>query len=102
MDFYIQHKKWPYIVMAIFVLAGMSLLLYLPKEYFDKGESLCLSKRLLDMECLGCGLTRATMYLIHGDWREEIYYNPLALLTTPIMFFYLLIFLKKCYDRIVS
>jgi hypothetical protein len=61
------------------------VLLILPKDYFDKGESVCLSKVLFDIECYGCGMTRACMHLIHLDWEDAYYFNPLAFIVLPIL-----------------
>ena len=43
----------------------------------------CPSRRLLHVNCPGCGLTRSFVYLAHGDWRASWNVNrvgiPLAL-----------------------
>jgi len=59
-------------------------LLWLPADYFDKGETICPSKRFLDIECLGCGLTRACMHLIHFDFSEAWNFNKISYIIIPI------------------
>lgn len=54
--------------------------LYYP--YATTGPTLCLFSLFLDVECLGCGLTRAVCYLARGAVSEAIGFN---LLVVPIM-----------------
>jgi hypothetical protein len=71
-------------VFLILVLGGPFLLVFLPANYFDKGESICLSVYLFDIQCLGCGLTRAVMHLIHLDFTEAWNYNKISFIILPI------------------
>lgn len=59
----------------------------LPVSYFDTGESLCLSKQLLDMECYGCGMTRGIMHLMHGDILGAWMFNKLSFFVLPLLAF---------------
>ena len=45
------------------------VLLILPADFFDNGQSLCLSQLLLEKECPGCGLTRGLQHLGHFDFQ---------------------------------
>ncbi|MBX2984849.1 MAG: DUF2752 domain-containing protein [Bacteroidia bacterium] len=60
------------------LLAVPFLLLLLPGNYFDTGQSLCPSKVLLDIECPGCGLTRGVMHLMHFDFADAWHFNKLS------------------------
>jgi len=62
------------------------VLLVLPSDFFDKGTSICLSKMLAGMECYACGLTRATMHLIHFQFSEAWSYNKLSFIVVPLLF----------------
>lgn len=76
------------------------VLLFFPANYFDKGQVLCPSKRFLDIECLGCGLTRATQYLLHLEFKRAWEYNRLIIIVFPLMTFYWikgLFFIKDLY-----
>jgi len=67
------------------ILVGLPIVLFLlPASYFDEGQSVCISVLLLNKECVGCGLTRACMHLIHFDFTEAVYHNPLVLLVFPL------------------
>jgi hypothetical protein len=63
------------------------VLLILPATYFDHGKSMCLSVLLFDLECYGCGMTRAMMHLIHFDFAEAYYFNPLSFAAFPLLAF---------------
>jgi Protein of unknown function (DUF2752) len=63
------------------------VLLILPSDYFDDGQSICLSVMLLKVECYGCGITRAIMHLLHGDFSEAYYYNVLSFIVLPLLAF---------------
>lgn len=66
--------NWVWLVaLCIFPFA----LWYLPADFFDSedGPILCPSRLFFDIECLGCGMTRAVMHLHHFEWDEAIYFN---------------------------
>lgn len=61
------------------------VLLSLPADFFDEGQSICISVLLADTECYGCGMTRAIQHLIHLDFRIAYAYNPLSLIVFPLL-----------------
>ncbi|WP_396171173.1 DUF2752 domain-containing protein [Flavobacterium sp.] len=62
------------------------VLILLPSDYFDKGDSICLSKMLAGMECYACGLTRATMHFIHFEFQKAWEFNKLSFVVVPLLF----------------
>ena len=70
------------------LIAVPLVLLFLPSDYFDEGESICLSVLLFDTTCYGCGLTRAVMHFIHFEFQEAYSYHPISFITTPILIIY--------------
>ncbi|HEY1021406.1 MAG TPA: DUF2752 domain-containing protein [Flavisolibacter sp.] len=61
------------------------VLLILPADYFDQGQSLCLSKLLAGIECYGCGMTRAIMHLIHLEFQAAAGFNKLCFIVFPVL-----------------
>ena len=56
-------------------LPGVLLVGWLYYPYCQTGPTLCLWRRLFDIECLGCGLTRAFCFLARGRIREALEFN---------------------------
>lgn len=77
-------KIWRYIRILFWIIVPV-ILLVLPADFFDQGQSLCLSILLLNQECYACGLTRAIMHLIHLEFGEAYYYNMLAFIVFPLL-----------------
>ncbi len=63
------------------------ILVLLPAGFFDEGQSVCLSVLLLDMECYGCGMTRAVMHLLHFDFQAAWSFNKLSFIVFPLLVF---------------
>jgi hypothetical protein len=47
---------------------------------------LCPTATFLGVPCPGCGLTRATLALLHGDLRAAVRLHPLSPLIAPLFF----------------
>ncbi|MBC5862642.1 DUF2752 domain-containing protein [Flavobacterium turcicum] len=89
-----MRKAYFYLSNLVLILAPI-VLLFLPKTWFDKGESTCLSVVLAGIECYACGLTRAVMHFIHFDFVKAWEYNPLCFVVVPMLF---VMWLKAIYD----
>ena len=61
------------------------ILIFLPANFFDSGDSVCLSILFFDKECYACGMTRAIQHLIHLDFAEAISFNKLSILVFPLL-----------------
>jgi len=58
----------------------------LPADFFDNSKVvLCPSRLFFDVECLGCGMTRAVMHIHHFEFSEAIYYNLGVVLIYPAL-----------------
>lgn len=83
-----------YISNIIIILAPI-VLLFLPEDFFDKGESVCLSVQLANIECYACGMTKAIMHIIHFDFTKAYEFNKLSFIVFPMLG---ILWLKAIYD----
>ncbi|MBK7008635.1 MAG: DUF2752 domain-containing protein [Saprospiraceae bacterium] len=88
--FYTALKKY----LLWLVVASPFILMLLPADFFDNGTTVCISQSLAGVECYGCGLTRATMHLLHFDFLTAWHFNKLVYIVTPLLF---LFWLKAAY-----
>ena len=63
-----------------FVLAGLAALAIA----FE--VPVCPTATLFGVPCPGCGLTRATLALLHGDVRRAFAFHPLVFVLAPLYF----------------
>jgi hypothetical protein len=78
-------KRTPLIALMI----GITIIAFyfLPANLFMTGlgdYSYCLHKQILGFGCPGCGLTRATYYLLHGNFTKAIELNFAVIFVIPI------------------
>jgi Protein of unknown function (DUF2752) len=83
----VSFRKTIYLLTLVALLALPVVLLFLPANYFDEGESLCPSKRFFDTECPGCGMTRGVMHTIHFQFKKAWEFNKLTFLVLPILIY---------------
>ncbi|MCS6796232.1 MAG: DUF2752 domain-containing protein [Raineya sp.] len=69
----------------------------LPSDTFDEGMSICPSKVFFDIECLGCGITRAVMHFHHFEFAEAFYYNLGVVWVYPFLIFLWVTWIKVAY-----
>lgn len=69
-------------MIAVYVFIPI-ILLFLPKTYFDNGITTCPSRLLFDINCLGCGMTRACMRIIHFDFVGAWEFNKFSFIIFP-------------------
>lgn len=79
-----MEKKLPWLYLLFFIVTPI-IFLVLPAEFFDTGASICPSKRFFNIECYGCGMTRAVMHLIHFDLESALYFNSLSVIVAPVL-----------------
>lgn len=64
------------ILRGIFILSPI-VFLVLPANYFDYGDSMCISVVLFDQKCWGCGITRALQHAMHLEFSNAFKFNQL-------------------------
>ncbi len=82
------------------LIAVPLVLLLLPSNFFDTGESVCVSVLLFDTTCYGCGITRAVQHFMHFEFAEAYAYNKLVLVVLPALFYGWQDELRKTYKKI--
>lgn len=65
--------------------AALCILAFVPPE--SVGYDICFSRRVLHFSCAGCGATRATYALLHGEIREAFRMNALYVAALPVLFY---------------
>jgi hypothetical protein len=75
--FYNRHRRG---IEALGLLASAGLI-YLVMSFFGVG---CLLRDLLGICCPGCGLTRACVSALKGDFAKAFYYHPLWVWVIPL------------------
>jgi hypothetical protein len=93
-------KRYFLIALIALLIAAPIGLLLLPADFFDSGQSICLSVVLLDKTCPGCGMTRAIQHLIHLDIREAVAYNRMSFVVLPAMIFVWFRELRKLWRKL--
>jgi hypothetical protein len=69
------------------VAVAVIVLLAIPLSLVDNGPSLCLIKAVSGHECPGCGMTRALMHALHGDFTRAWEFNWRWVLVAPLLFY---------------
>lgn len=86
----------------IFFIVNIALLYFLYKIPIVNNpilERLCVYKNLLGRECWNCGMTRAYLSILHGEYKMAIEYNWKSIILFPIT---VLTYLHSWYKYIVE
>jgi len=94
-----NNRKFLYIYFSGLVLLPI-ILIILPADFFDKGNTMCLSVLLADQECYGCGITRAIQHLIHFNFEKAYAFNKLSFVVLPLMIYVWYSEIKKTYIKL--
>jgi hypothetical protein len=76
--------RWKIHFAATTVLSSIACLYWLPPARYTFYPR-CPFFALTNLECPGCGMTRALAALLHGQFALSWHYNPLALLLLPML-----------------
>ena len=64
-----------------------AMLYFIPVEWLNQQHSICLFKNLFDIECYGCGITKAVIASIQLDFVRAFNYNKLIIIVMPLMIY---------------
>ena len=75
-------------IIKLLILVLIPVVLYaIPLENICNGNTICIFTNLFDMECWGCGITRAIFSALHLRFHEAWYYNSLFVVVLPLLLF---------------
>jgi len=95
-----MNKRSLNIIYLIILLVIPIVLLILPADYFDSGQSICLSVLIFDINCYACGMTRAIQHLIHLEFIAAYNFNKLSIIVLPLIIVSYISTIKKIIDKI--
>ena len=78
-------KKVVFTIYLALLIAGPLVFIVLPIDYFDTGDSVCLSELCFDTQCYGCGMTKALKHLVFFDFSGAWTYNKLSFAVLPLI-----------------
>lgn len=82
-------KNKAYLIVAIlylsFLLGGLTTLLIIPSDYLDDKPSQCPSMILFHKPCFACGLTKASLHFLHGEFDIASHFNPNVIWVVPVL-----------------
>ena len=79
-----RHGRWA-LLMAVTLLCGVAAV-----WLFQRGPGLdgltpgCMFRNVTGLHCPGCGMTRATHALMHGDVATAFRFNPVGFVLFPV------------------
>jgi len=90
-------RKNSLLVKLFFIFLATVIFFSIPKQYLGYEFPLCVFKNIFNVECIGCGTTRAFWSILHLRFREALEYNKLSIITFPLVAYYIIswIFQKK-------
>ena len=75
-------------VIILFAYIVLPFILYfIPLEFLNKQNTICLIKNIWGFECPGCGITRAIISAVQLDFVKAIEYNKIVILVLPILMY---------------
>ena len=78
-------KRYFFIGYLVLLILFPIVFILVPIDYFDSGQSVCLSMFFFDVSCYACGMTRALKHLIFFDFQTALGYNKFAVIVLPLV-----------------
>jgi hypothetical protein len=61
------------------------LLFIVPFDWIKEQHSVCIYKLVTGHECIGCGMTRAVLSVIHLQFENAFKFNKLVIIVFPLL-----------------
>lgn len=96
----IKNKNFERFWLALLLLTPF-VLWGLPAHLFDESKVIiCPSRRFFNVECFGCGMTRAVMHFHHLEIEEAFYFNQGSILVYPALVIVWFFWVYKSWQRL--
>jgi len=69
----------------LFIIILGTVFFFIPKDYLGETYPICLFRLLFNINCIGCGTTRAIWSIMHLNFSNAIEYNKLIVITFPLL-----------------
>jgi hypothetical protein len=63
------------------------IMFIVPLDWIREQHSVCLFKMFTGHECIGCGMTRAVLSVIHFRFEDAFYFNKLVIIVFPLLIY---------------
>jgi len=83
--YWLNNSKQLRIIEISGVLLIPVFLFVVPLEWVKEQHSICLYKLLTGHECIGCGMTRAVLSVLHFQFENAFLFNKLVLVIFPLL-----------------
>ncbi len=78
-------KKWLFFAYLVGLVTIPIVFFFLPKDFFNHGQSMCLSVLFFDVTCYGCGMLRALKHISCLDFAMAWELNRLSFVVFPLL-----------------
>ena len=73
--------------LRVLIVPAPLLLFFLPLDFVEKAPSFCLWLWFTEDQCLGCGMGRALLNLLHLNFTQAWQLNHLVVFVAPLLVF---------------
>jgi hypothetical protein len=83
--FWLRGRSFSQMLITAGILLIPVVLYFVPLDWIKDQHSICLYKNITGNECLGCGMTRAVLSVIHFQFENAYNYNKLVIVVFPLL-----------------
>lgn len=92
-------KKYIKVNVIISILLGISILYLILKQFSKATGTICLIRGIVGTPCPSCGISRAILSFLNGNFAKAFKYHPLFCM--PFVIILIIILNKKYYKKIL-
>lgn len=83
--FWLRDRSFSGMIITAGLLMVPVVLYFIPLDWLKDQHSICLYKNITGNECIGCGMTRAILSVIHFQFENAFYFNKLIIVVFPLL-----------------